>query len=334
MDENCILIDWLTFSTRVFTADQLVDNLGLSSVNWLIRSGKNGYKSAKFYGGMWIMYDGHSENMGVCVEFSGQGCRQYETSGDKNLSDMCDYIAAHPELYNITRVDIAYDDIDKDGNGLLNVKLIDKLARHDMYISKFRGKSGSWSGEHSSDGVPLPLAYSVYFGSPRSDVRFRIYDKAMERGGLDYHWSRFELQLRDDKAAAFLAGDGSVGYRFCGVINNYLRFIVQNDSDSNRRRWASPVWWQKFLLHAEKISLYTKKDIEYNLSRLERYIYQQCGNSIYTYIQCVGQQYFWTEINRRAELLNKSQSDLVAEYNKLNEERIEEYRRKNPWSRF
>lgn len=331
LDENCVLIDWLTFSTKSFDKHQLLDFLGLSLVSWLPRSGHNGYKSALYYGGMWILYDGHSENMGICVEFSGQGCRQFETSSSLNLADLA-FSVAEDCRFNVTRVDIAYDDIDKEGKGLLDVRKIDKLARQDMYISKFRGKSGSWSGEHSDDGVASPLAYSVYFGSPRSDVRFRIYDKAMERGGLDYHWSRFEIQLRDDKATAFLISGGSVGYKFCGVINNYLRFIVPSN-DSNRRRWASPEWWKKFLFHAEKVSLYARKDIEYNLNRLERYIFEQAGNSIYAYIQCVGIAFFQQKIKDRAEYLNQNQANLVAQYESWNYQRHLDYIKKHPYSR-
>lgn len=331
---NCIIIDWLTFTTKVLTPDQLIDNLGLSSVPWLIRAGHNGYKTAKYYGGMWILFDGHCDSMGVCCEFSGQGCRQYETSGDKPLSELAFYIASHSDLYNVTRVDIAYDDVDQEGSGLLDVCLIDKLAREDMYISKFRGKSGSWSGIHSEDGIVLPLAYSVYFGSPRSDVRFRIYDKAQERGGLDYHWVRFEIQLRDDKAASFLCASGSVGYNFFGVVNNYLRFIVPSATDTNRRRWSSPDWWTNFLQHLEKISLYTRKDIEYNLNRLERYIFEQAGNSIYTYIKCVGIGYFQEQIKNRSEYLNQNQQNLVSEYDLINQHRHQAYLDKHPWSRF
>lgn len=332
-DENCVIVDWLTFTTKSYSVHELLDFLGLSGVSWLPRAGHNGYKSALFYDGMWIMSDGHSDNMGICVEFSGQGCRQYDTSGSRPLSDLAHEVAEDCK-FNITRVDIAYDDIDKTGKGLLNVKQIDKLARSDMYISKFRGKSGSWSGTHSDDGIVLPLAYSVYFGSPRSDVRFRIYDKAMERGGLDYHWVRFEIQLRDDNASAFLISGGSIGYKFCGVINNYLRFIVPDPSDSNRRRWDSPEWWKKFLFHAEKISLYSRKDIEYNLNRLERYIFDQAGNSIFTYIQCVGITYFQQKIKDRADYLNHNQANLVAEYDLINQQRIQAYRVKHPYSRF
>lgn len=342
MNENIVLIDWFTFSVRDMSVDAVIGWLGLCDLDWIDRPGHNGYKSAKWYGGMWILFDGQVvqtfdglRDMGICVEFSGQGCRQYETSGNRPLETLVNDVS-HFQTANITRLDVAFDDVDKDGNGLLDVMKIERLARKDMYISKFGMRSGEWSGKHSDGGEKNPLAYSVYFGSPRSDVRFRIYDKSQERGGLDYHWVRFELQLRHDAAANFITAPGTVGYKYTGVINNYLRFIVPNKNDSNRRRWASPEWWTRFLSHTEKVSVFTKKDVDYNLSRLERYVFSQAGNSLVTYIKCVG-WFKFREMLKSCEdekELNPNQQKLVEEYNQITEGKLEDYRKKNPWSKF
>ena len=50
----------------------------------------------------------------------------------------------------------------------------------------------------------------------------RIYDKARERGFFDRHWTRVELQMRDERAAAFLNTPGSLRDNFLGVLRNYL----------------------------------------------------------------------------------------------------------------
>lgn len=338
MNENIILIDWFTFSVRDMSVDSVIGWLGLRDLDWIDRPGHNGYKSAKWYGGMWILFDGQVvetlsglRDMGICVEFSGQGCRQYETSGNRTLETLVNDVSNF-RTANITRLDVAFDDVDKEGNGLLDVMKIERLARKDIYISKFGMRSGEWSCKHSDGGEKNPLAYSVYFGSPRSDVRFRIYDKSQERGGLDYHWVRFELQLRRDAASNFIKSPGTVGYKYTGVINNYLRFITPNKNDSNRRRWASPEWWKKFLSHTEKISVFTKKDVDYNLSRLERYVFSQAGNSLVTYIKCVGWFKFREMLKAVEEEkeLNPNQQKLVAEYKQITEGKLEEYRKKNP----
>lgn len=330
MDENIILIDWFSYTSKVNDYKIVLGHLGLFGVDWVDCKGHYGYHSAKFFGGMWILYDGR-EDMGVCVEFSGQGCRQYETSGNRPLENLVRDIADSPDC-NITRLDVAFDDIDKKGEGLLDVRKIERLVRHDCYISKFGTRSGEWSGKHSDGGDKNPLAYSVYLGSSRSDVRFRIYDKSKERGGLDYHWVRFELQLRHESALNFIKSPGTVGYKYTGLINNYLRFIVPNKNDSNRRRWASPEWWTRFLSHSEKVSVFTKKDVDYDLSLLERYVFIQAGNSLITYIKCVGWFKFREMLKAVEEEkeLNPNQQKLVDEYKQITERKLEEYRKNHP----
>lgn len=332
MDENIILIDWLTFSVKDMDYVSVISWLGLSDVDWEQKGGRRGYSSSKLFGKIWIMYDGR-EDMGVCIDMSGQGCRQYETSGNRSLESLVTEVSKM-ENANITRLDIAYDDIDKNGDGLLNVCKIERLVRIDRYISKFGKKSGEWSGKHNDGSEKAPLAYSVYFGSPQSHVRFRIYDKAMERGGLDYHWVRFEIQFRDEQAYNFITTPGKIGFKFSGVINNYLRFITPNKNDTNRRRWASPDWWTNFLSHTEKISVFTKKDVEYNLDKVQRYVLDQAGNSIKTLISCVGWMKFLELINGLDKELNPNQQKLIAEYKEIMDEKTREFWDKNPWSRF
>lgn len=332
MNENIILIDWFSFTVKNMSYKAIIGWLGLDNVTFNERNGHYGYRSGLFFGGMWILYDGR-DDMGVCVEFSGQGCRQYETSGNRPLEFLVSEVLKF-ETANITRLDVAFDDVDKEGGGLLDIMKIERLVRRDRYISKFGTKSGSWSGKHSDGSEKEPLAYSVYFGSPKSDVRFRIYDKSKERGGLDYHWVRFELQLRREAAVNFVTTPGTVGFKFCGVINNYLRFITPNKNDTNRRRWASPEWWTKFLSHAEKVSVFTKKDVEYNLAKVERYVLDQAGNSIKTLISCVGWFKFRELLNGLDKDLNPNQLKLISEYKEIMDEKAREYWDRHPWSRF
>lgn len=335
--ENIVLIDWLTFTTTKRTVEQLIQFLGLDHINWIETKGHHGYKSAKQFGGIWIMYDGR-EDMGICVEMSGQGCRQFETSGRRmSLDSLAGWLADDINLdeFHITRLDVAYDDIDHEGGGYLDMVLIDQFARSDMYISRFRSKSGEWSGKHSDGDPSGPLALSVYFGSPQSNTRFRIYDKSLERGGLDYHWTRFELQLRDDSALNFLRNPLSVGEKFYGLINNNLRFIIPS-GDSNRRRWDSPKWWTDFLESTRKISVFTKKDVEYNMSKLEHYVFDQAGKSIYTFIKCKGSAAFiqYLEEFMQSKDLNDNQLNLINEYATLNERKLLKYYQSKPKGRL
>lgn len=328
--ENIVLIDWLCFTTKKMDVDTVIRFLGLEKLNFVDCSGHNGYKSSKRFGGICIMSEGR-EDMGICVEMSGQGCRQYETSGLYSLDFLSKFLADRSDDYHITRLDVAFDDVDHEGDGLLDMVLIDEHARSDMYISRFRSKFGEWSGKHSDGGSCSPLALSVYFGSPQSNTRFRIYDKSLERGGLDYHWIRFELQLRDNSALSFLLNPLPVGQKFFGLINNNLRFIKPS-GDSNRRRWDSPEWWTAFLQTVKKISVYTKKDVEYNMSKLEHFVFDQAGKSVYTYIKCKGAPAFIQALNEFMESkdLNDNQQKLINEYATLNEQKLLKYYQSKP----
>lgn len=335
--ENIILIDWLCFTTKDTDVKKMIRFLGLERLNFVECGGHYGYKSAKQFGGIWIMYDGgRNENAGLCVEMSGQGCRQYETSGLYSLSFLCDFLAKHSDTYHITRLDVAFDDVDHEGGGLLNMKDIEYYAREDLYVSRFRSKSAEWSSKHSDNDERYPLAYSVYFGSAQSNTRFRLYDKALERGGLDYHWTRFEIQLRQESCLPFLLDEHNIGEKFYGLINNNLRFVMPSPFDSNRRRWLSPVWWEDFLQSALKISVFTKKNVDYNMSKLENYVFGQAGKSLYTYLSCKGSSELIRHIKEYMEDrdLNDNQLQLISEYATDKEQRLLKYHDKQPRGSF
>lgn len=325
--ENIYIIDWLTFSCKHMDPDQMISFLGLKKSDFIDVRGFNGYKSAIFFGGITVLSDGHIDkdgnDMGICVNMSGQGCRQYETSGLHSLDWLAHFLAKNSDKFNISRLDVAFDDVDHEGDGLLDMSVIEELARSDVYVSRFRSKSGEWSAKHSEDADVPPLAISVYFGSPRSDVRFRLYDKSKERGGLDYHWTRFEIQLRNDACLNFLLDPHSVGERFYGLINNYLRFVVPDLCDSNRRRWKSPKWWTDFLQSSLKISVFTKKGVDYNMTKLEHFVYDQAGLSIFTVIKCKGPIVFMQDLRERIKdkQFSDKQLKVISEWSATKEER-------------
>jgi hypothetical protein len=73
-------------------------------------------------------------------------------------------------------------------------------------------------------------------------------------------------------------------------------------------------YWSKFLNNVEPISLYTKKTVDYNLSRLGNFVFKQAGNSIDTYIKCQGLIKFLGELLKRETRLNAHQRDLIRQY--------------------
>ena len=76
--ENLVIYDWLSFTSKVHTPDQLIAALGLSHVPWTETKGARGYRDRKYFSCISIHYNGRAD-MGVWVEMSGQGCRTFES---------------------------------------------------------------------------------------------------------------------------------------------------------------------------------------------------------------------------------------------------------------
>lgn len=73
-------------------------------------------------------------------------------------------------------------------------------------------------------------------------------------------------------------------------------------------------WWDKFLGDCKRISVCSPKTVDYNLSRVGRYVFHQAGNCVDTYIQCVGIIQFLNELKVRDTVLTPHQKRLIDEY--------------------
>ncbi|MCM6845057.1 replication initiation factor domain-containing protein [Latilactobacillus curvatus] len=218
-----------------------------------MENGLNGYKSGVKFGDILILFDG-TDSMGIHLQMSGQGCRQYESHfTDYNWSDLFAMIMNYD--YNVSRLDLAIDDF----IGLLNLTTLSNKARkghvvstlsHLVDIEKIR----------LSDGVSK--GRTLYFGSGKLKIRF--YDKKQEREAKGYDlvddvdvWQRYELQLRSEKATAamkVLAYDNyELGEFIRGIYKATINFKVPNVGDSNKRRWTNCKWWDDFLGQVDAI---------------------------------------------------------------------------------
>lgn len=278
METNVFLIDWLTFTVKGSSVDQVKSLIGLvdQAVHWEVLGGCNGYPQSEFYAGVRIMY-GASDAMGICCNMSGQGCRSFETFGMGDWIKLFDILVSLGDNINITRCDLAFDD----HTGVLDLVRIQADTNDGNYTAKFRW----WKCEYGSEGI------SMYFGSPQSKIRLRIYDKAAERGFENQHWIRVELQLRDgnaDSAVRYLYSGMAISTVFTGVLRNYIQFREPNDLDSNKSRWPIADYWSKFLDGAAPLTLWVKPGVEYNLFNLQRFVIEQAGNAISCYVAIYG----------------------------------------------
>lgn len=266
---------------------------------------RNGYPEHYFWNNITISFGADNErwydnpdkarhDMGICVNFSGQGCRAFETEGGdwlnlfKRFQGGIPWSAVHESpidfcrvfkkdrRYNVTRLDLAFDD----HSDYLDIYRIKSDVEDRNYVSKASYVDYTWSDNQKTDIQGL----SVGIGSKKSKVYVRIYDKAAERGFSDLHWVRCELQLREERALVAMAqilDTGHVGRVVSGILRNYITFRVPSD-DSNKSRWPIAYYWQRVLGTMGKISLWIKPGEPYNIHKSEYWLKSQYGQLIST----------------------------------------------------
>lgn len=296
---NKVLYDWLTFSTKIHSLFDVIDMLGLQGVKFEQMRGRYCYADRLNYDGINIMYNGR-EDMGICVEMSGQGCRDFETYGNGDYQGIFDMILenwnadAEKRQMNISRLDVAYDDFDK----ILDLGYYMQAAQKGDYVSRCKDIEVIYSNK----------GCSVCHGSRRqSDVYVRMYDKKIERGRTDLeHWIRCEIKLKDDCARGFIALGGDVRDNYFDVLNNYLRYVIPSSNETNKSMLPSSPEWLKFVETWEKSSIFDKPGTEYNFSNLFGYVNNQLSGAITTYIDVLGVGQFMKNIrdSQKGKALN------------------------------
>lgn len=286
IDYNIVLYDWLSFTSKKHTPYELIEAMGMSHCSWVETKGACGYQDRLYFGSISVHFNGR-EDMGVWVEMSGQGCRNFEdlTILPRKFEDIFDFI--HSNNLNITRLDIAYDD----HCGVLDIDTIASDTENQYFLSRMK----YWEVVRSSKGT------GVYIGSPQSKVRVRIYDKAAERGLDDgSHWVRIELQLRDGRASEFSKIPMDIGEAFAGVLLNYLRFVTPDETDTNKSRWENTVYWDNLIGDIGRIKIYTLPGGDYNVKKLKDTVINHWGNAIDCALKVYGStDEFLTALNGR-----------------------------------
>lgn len=313
--DNKILIDWLSFTSKIHSPESIIDMLGLIGCKFTETYGMQGYQDRLIFGGISIHYNSR-RNEGVWVEMSGQGCRAFETYCNYNdgFLYLFEYFKEYPDEYHVTRLDVAYDDF----KNVIPIKSFSKDILNKNYVSRFKDDSMTVTCSAGRVG------YTIDCGSRKSDIKFRIYDKSYERGYRDeehFDWNRFEIQMRNDRALNFIKflDTENLGQIFCGVIINYLRVVKPDKQDSNKRRWATKKWFKDFIGHAERISLFTKCETDYNLFKCEDFVYRHCGNALDTLIEIKGTDTVLKELKERKPEKSQKYIQLINENRKAEE---------------
>lgn len=303
--ENLILFDWLTFTSHADSPESLMQLLGLQDVPWQkMEKGRNGYRQRYFFENISILYDG-AENMGICVDMSGTGCRAFETYSKINWQELMEILHFGSGDYNVTRLDMAFDD----HTGILDIdELRDDTDDH-LYVSRSR----TWKVEYGSAGT------TIYHGSPKSNMYIRIYDKAAERDLDGVHWIRVEMQMRDEIATGFIDGlmIHPTGTQFRGVLHNYLRYVVNPGTDENMSRWPMASYWEELLEGVQRITCWSAPGTEYNEFHLSNFIINQAGNALDCYLRIFGIDDLIRELGKRAVKMSPKYQRLLDKYKYL-----------------
>lgn len=327
---NAFLIDWLTVVFHDVSVSFVQSLLGLAGddIPWETEVAfRNGYPCRTFYKHINILWGADDErfyksdatksaadkvrsDMGICLDLSGQGCREFENvpGNDwmKLLHDICD----RDFKTNVTRLDLAYDD----HTGILDLYRIAGDVRDRYYTSPSKKSQIIWSDDQINNVNGL----TVYIGSKSSDVMVRIYDKAAEREfGTELHWVRVELQLRHERsvvAVAEILKMQHIGMTAVGILRNYVTFREPQTSDDNKSRWPVAPYWDKVLLDMQRISLWISPGEPYNFSKTELHMVKQYGQALITFQEINGSVGPLLDLCRRSyPVLNKKYENVISD---------------------
>jgi len=321
--ENRIIIDYFAFVSKCDSERTVLKLLDLDSLPFEDGGPMHFYSKSLRYSidgstAIIVLYGGHKyrnysdskiiTDDNVCVMMSGKGCRVYESNSKYTFMDLFSYIHDNPDDYNITRLDLAYDDF----KGLLNINTLAFDTFNQSYVTKSR----TWKVETGSSGT------SIYFGSEQSPIRLRIYDKKAEQKITDdnLHWVRVELQLRDDRAATavnYVCSGICIDEVYFNALNNFIRFVENSETDSNKYRHKLKEYWSNFLEYYGKLSLYVEPGDDYTCEKLRMYIEKQCSQSIVTFCAIYGLKPFLKFLYDRSKFdLNVKYKNLLFENDK------------------
>jgi phage replication initiation protein len=257
-------VDWVSCTFKSAQIEIILDVLNMTKTGFIeMANGLHGYRKQLRKGHIKILYDGH-ENMGVHLEMSGQGCREFEREYPYTWSHFFNTVLINGGHF--TRIDAAIDDF----KGYFTIESLVRKIKRGEALSRFKSARSIEKikiEDGSSEG------YTVYFGSPQSRIKIRFYDKLQERIGAGKEieegiriWNRTEIEMRNERADIFamiLVGQRKnnithehiyIGKIVSGILKNYVRFLV-NNKDKNKARWNTAPFWEKFLGEVEKVRL-------------------------------------------------------------------------------
>jgi phage replication initiation protein len=234
-------VDWVQATFKIVKPEQLITEvLGLKIDDFTEANGQFGYQKCKRLDNISVFYDG-SAGMGIHLQMTGQGCRLYEalTKYDNPWVSIFDVFLKMQGSFS--RLDVAIDDF----AGYFSINQIVRRIKQGELVSKFK-KARSMESIEIKTGESKGM--TIYYGSAKSRIQIRMYEKNFERENAGYEieedvtcWNRTEVQARNERAqsiAEIIANDGQLGDVVQGILAYYLRFVVKG-KDLNKARWKT-----------------------------------------------------------------------------------------------
>lgn len=269
-----VSVDWLSFTVFDMSLEDVVSLLGYTMPDFgKLPKGGHGYKCRIKLNGydISVLYDG-TPDMGIHVEVSGKSMgellRSYKQTllnkdcpfgecYDLDFDESClsSLLSNIHSVGRVTRLDLAIDDI---GGLYFSVKDVEDYYISGQVVSKLRGA-------RSTHGLGMfsGIGHTLYFGSGKSDVMLRVYDKQAEMNRflpddskIEFPWIRWELETKKDRAesiSSMIRSGLSLGAVAVGVLGGYVRII--NLDDSNRSRCSLLEKWRMFMSDMQVLKL-------------------------------------------------------------------------------
>lgn len=302
--ENRVVLDWLEFTLPShFRWQAVFTYLGLENSPVLkCPKGMQGYREQYICSGVRVLTCGSTE-MGHHVIISGDALRTLP-HGWKKIVELVNHRG------KFTRIDIAMDDVE----GYLDILRIRSSVSGGSCISRFK-RTRTISGTQISTGEKL--GETEYFGSTKSRIMVRFYDKALEQlesTGIRpcLHWVRAEMQMRDDhavKVGQLLAVGDKVGDFAAAILGNYISFR-RSTPDSNKTRWPLASWWSDFLGTLHKLAISVPKEKK-SIEQKAKWFIKQVAPTFSMLLQGLGSDYMQEIYKEGVRRMSPYQKDLV-----------------------
>jgi phage replication initiation protein len=263
--------DWVSVTFKNVSEREIIEDILLLDRDDFVEMdrGMYGYPQSLRFGNIVVLYGGRKE-MGVHISMAGEGCREYENIGRVPWSVLFRVMLATDAQFS--RLDIALDD--HVGYWTID-KVVNKVKRNEL-VSRFKSAKRI---EQVKIGDGTTSGETVYFGSSTSLIIIRMYNKALEQLGCEgidpvtipETWNRTEIQARKERAqsiAGLIANGVEVGAIVKGILKYYMRFVVKpKGGDTNKRRWKTAQWWERFLDEIEPIRLSEQNEMDTTIEK-------------------------------------------------------------------